>query len=225
MNDIPGTGTKKGCFEGYSLSGFNNAADTAVLDDYVVVKKAQIKNYKGNTPENGNNASVGKANILDLPKILDVKAPEKTITEAVALASDDAKLYDKKTKLYYTVKGFVKELTMDDDEPTKVKSFTMAETADGEAGFTAYRCRTEDGVEVNVGDEVTVRGAIKKYTAQGADPVYEVEYGRIVIVNSTALPEALIERSHKQVIKTVEDGQIVIIKNGVRYNLLGGAIR
>lgn len=224
MADVPGT--TKGSFEVYHGNGFNKAADTAKLGDYVYVKGCVLKNYGGNTPETGESScQIAKVNVESMPKLLDVKAPEKTIAEAIALGTPLANRA--KTPLYYTIKGFVKEITMDEADPTQVRSFTMAETADGEAGFTAYRCRTIEGNSaVNVGDEVSVRGAIKKYQADdAAEAIYEIEGGRMEILHSTALPEALIERSHKQVVKTVEDGQIVIIKNGVRYNLLGGAIR
>ncbi len=211
LSDFAGvTGGKY--FEAYGVHG-------PVAGDYVRVKNIKLKMYYDTAENDGSITSSGweKLNPEDAPVIRDVKAPEKTVAEALAIGQALANgAYEHK---YYTVCGPV--LSVEEDE------FIIGTE---ESQIKAYKCVSADEFKPQVGDNVKVKGILHHYykAASGEDPEkneIEISYGQYSGATGTALPEVLVERSYDKAIKAIDNGQIVIIKNGVRYNLLGGAIR
>lgn len=211
LSDFAGvTGGKY--FEAFGVHG-------PVAGDYVRVKNIKLKMYYDTAENDGSITSSGweKLNPEDAPVIRDVKAPERAVAEALAIGQALAKgAYEHK---YYTVCGPV--LSVEENE-------FLIGTA--ESYIKAYKCVSADEFKPQVGDNVKVKGILYHYykAASGEDPEkdeIEISYGQYSGATGTALPEVLVERSYDKAIKAIDNGQIVIIKNGVRYNLLGGAIR
>ncbi len=72
--------------------------------------------------------------------------------------------------------------------------------------------------------DVTGTDASYELTLTGTSGQLYIEYIQVVLPKTIADGISDTEASAKAV-KTIEDGQLVIIKNGVRYNVLGAAIR
>ena len=213
-------GAKGGYLQYYRVSQTSGKqADASSIGDTVVFEGLHIYNFNG-TIENDNSVEKNykKIHAADLPPVIrDVKAPEKTVTEALAIGN--ALAQNAYAPKYYTVCGPV--LSVEEDE------FIIGTT---DEQFTLYKCVSVDEFKPQVGDNVKVKGVIQHFykAASGEDPAKEsiqISYGQYSGATGTALPEVLVERSYDKAIKAIDNGQIVIIKNGVRYNLLGGAIR
>ena len=97
----------------------------------------------------------------------------------------------------------------------------MADTKDGGNVFEAYQVKPVDGkTVVKVGDFVEVIGEITKFY----ETVETVGGGvsTIEVVPTTAVEEVKAEAG--KAVKVVENGQLVIIRDGVRYNAVGAVI-
>ncbi len=120
----------------------------------------------------------------------------------------------------YVVKGYV---TYANEWSTQYKNqqFYMASDAasDAKDNFCAYQTKIDEP-GVSVGDLVTVRGKILKYVADYGTTI-EIKGGTAEIVEkATAIDNT--EVSAKAVKQyDAELGQVVIIRNGVKYNALG----
>lgn len=189
-------------FQGYRVyPSSKKQADAAVLGDTVVFENAHIYNRNGGIQTGDDDKIYKKVKSADIPKLRDVAAPEKTVSEAISL---DA------TK-YYTVAGAVSKVVTD--------TIYMVLASDT---VYAYKAGIEvvDGV-VEEGDNIKVKGVVSKKDTKSI-----IYYGLVVdIVKPTAIPEVLIDRSFNKAVKAIDNGQIVIIKNGVKYNILGGKLR
>lgn len=100
-------------------------------------------------------------------------------------------------------------------------SVYMADTKDGGNVFEAYQVKPVDGkTVVKVGDFVEVIGEITKFY----ETVETVGGGvsTIEVVPTTAVEEVKAEAG--KAVKVVENGQLVIIRDGVRYNAVGAVI-
>ena len=100
-------------------------------------------------------------------------------------------------------------------------SFWMADTKDGGEVIEAYKCAIANEADAPaVGDRVRVSGTLTKYNttpefAQGCTCV-------ILEKVPTAIDNNVVEG---KAVKRIENGMLIIEKNGVRYNALGQAIR
>ena len=78
------------------------------------------------------------------------------------------------------------------------------------------------------GAKVKVTAPIKRYYAAATDEKPEIdlaettEGGKIEILAESAVDNI---RTDAKSVKRIENGQIVIYRNGVRYNLLGAEVR
>ena len=82
---------------------------------------------------------------------------------------------------------------------------------------------TENALQV--GYVVTVFGNLKIYKPKTGDPIYEFDAGSI-IVDLDENPQGITNTPvQTKTVKTIQNGQLVIIKNGVRYNALGAQIK
>lgn len=87
--------------------------------------------------------------------------------------------------------------------------------------FYAFQCSIEAPGAV-VGDKVAVTGKIVKYVGQSGNATIEISKGSMEILeHATAIDN--IEDSVKAT-KIIENGQIVIIRNGIRFNAAGARL-
>lgn len=90
-----------------------------------------------------------------------------------------------------------------------------AELGDGSKSIDVESVTGNDGVMFSLGDEVVAKGAFKLYNG-----TYELNTGCYIIEGGmkTALRQ---EKAAVKSVKFVENGQLVIVKDGVRFNALG----
>jgi hypothetical protein len=110
----------------------------------------------------------------------------------------------------YVVSGTVDSISYSYSAEKGTQSFYLATTSEV-AKFCAYSCNVPS--EIVVGDKVTVKGHLQLYAADLA----EISNGEVT-VESQGVENIF---GGEKAIKTIEDGQVVIIRNGVRYNALG----
>lgn len=161
-------------------------------------------------------------------EIGDPTAKEDTIKVNVTGALDIAKAMTpaigstQTTPDIYAVSGYVVGVST-----TKTNTYFMADDPDAYGEFQAYQCASIDS-EVAEGDYVTVTGKISTYHGQASEEEYynyEISGGKLV--HSTAplaIPSVMAEKSFNKAIKTIENGRIVIIRNGVKFNAVGSVI-
>ncbi len=130
----------------------------------------------------------------------------------------------------YVIRGYVTALkgTPADDMKTYSNySAWMADTKDGGEVFMAYQVKPVDGKTIAaVGDYVEVVGDITKYTDKDNNTTYEtMGKGNATIKkigDATAVEE--VEVAPGKAVKVVENGQLIIIRDGVRYNAVGAVM-
>ena len=196
-------GATRGFFEGYRVGPTSgNAADTAQFCDLIVFKGVQIKNYNG-TIENNAAAKYDKVT-SSTPVLRDVEAPEITVSEALTIESLTANY--QMSKKYYTVCGLAA------DDADNNGTFHMAQGTDT---IEAYKCVSPAGHAVKKGDNVKVRTLLECYNGK-----IQCYYGSVEGASVTGI-EDVIRDSAVKAQKIVMDGQIVIVKEGILYNVLG----
>lgn len=138
------------------------------------------------------------------------------ITVAQALEIGAALADGATTTEKYVVKGYVVK-AYDFDTQYKNQSFYMSDDASAERGDFFAKWTTGDVVQE--GNFVAVTGYIEKYLKEGASTIQvlrgEAKVLPTAVENVTVAP---------QVTKMIENGQVVIIRNGVRYNSVGTVI-
>ena len=138
----------------------------------------------------------------------------KTITcaEAAALCTSTA------TTEKYIIHGYVTEIKEAFNAQYGNITFWMADTKDGGQVLQVYRAKPVSEVEKNlqVGDYVEVIGNLVLYNGTP-----EVNTGGSV--EKITEPTSAVDNVtvNQGVTKFFEDGQLVIMKDGVRYNVLG----
>ncbi|MBQ8938802.1 MAG: hypothetical protein IJ047_01080 [Paludibacteraceae bacterium] len=132
----------------------------------------------------------------------------------------------------YAVTGYVDSIAIAYSEQYNNISFFMTDDmANPTYDFEAYRVKVtaEEAALLTIGRKVTVTAALKRYY-KAADPDKElpeidlaetVEGGSIEIFFGEGIENTADEA---KALKRIEDGQVVIIRNGVRYNALGAKI-
>ena len=139
-----------------------------------------------------------------------------TCAEAAALCTSTAT--DKK----YIIHGYVTEIKEAYNTQYGNISFWMADTKNGGQVLQAFRAKPVSEVEQNlqVGDYVEVIGTLILYYStpevNAGCSVEKISEPGTSSVNNVVLNE--------QTTKFIENGQLVIMKNGVRYNALGQAL-
>ena len=96
--------------------------------------------------------------------------------------------------------------------------------------FEAYRVKVteEQAAKVVPGAKVKVTAALKRYYKAATDELPEIDLaetvdgGTIEILQESAVDNIV---NAAKSVKRIENGQIVIYRNGVRYNLLGAEVR
>lgn len=136
-----------------------------------------------------------------------------TCAEAVALCTNPA------TPGQHIIRGYITEMIEAYNDQYKNITFWMADTPDGGQVLQAFRVKPVSDVEqaLKVGDFVEVIGSLILYN--GETP--EVNAGgivKLITAGSTAVDNVTV---NQQTTKFIENGQLIIVKNGVRYNALG----
>ena len=143
-----------------------------------------------------------------------------TCAEAVALCTDPA------TPGQHIIRGYVTEMIEAYNDQYKNITFWMADTPDGGQVLQAFRVKPVSAVEqaLKVGDFVEVIGSLILYTKDGVS-IPEVNAGgsvKLITAGNTAVDNVTVDQ---QATKFIENGQLVILKDGVRYNALGQVIK
>ena len=141
--------------------------------------------------------------------------------EAALSVSANNERYAEGEKTEFTIRGYVTKIQEAWSDQHKNLSFWMADTKDGGEVLEAFRavCETEDAAP-KVGDVVEVTGNLTKYNTTP-------EFAKgctFVILNDISTAVVNTEAGVKAV-KVMENGQIFIIKNGVKYNAQGAVVR
>ena len=192
-----------------------------------VAVTGKLYNYNG-TIEISN----GKVELIEKSKEEEV-IQEVTVAEAIAIAMALEKKAS--TNDRYAITGYVSEIAIAYNETYGNISFFMVDDINSEAkDFEAYRVKVskEDSERVVPGAKVTVTAALKRYYKEPEsedkpeteiDLAETVDGGTMVIVEDATAVETI--TNNVKSIKRIEDGQIIIYRNGVRYNALGTEIR
>lgn len=143
-----------------------------------------------------------------------------TCAEAVALCTNPA------TPGQHIIRGYITEMIEAYNDQYKNITFWMADTPDGGQVLQAFRVKPVSDVEqsLKVGDFVEVIGSLILYTKDGVSTP-EVNAGgsvKLITAGDTAVDNLTVDQ---QATKFIENGQLIIVKNGVRYNALGQVIK
>ena len=143
---------------------------------------------------------------------------EKTIAEFLEL---------KNFKDTCILKGTVANIVMDKTDPTIYNKYGNFDIVDETGSLYVYGLLTADGqtqkfreMGVDAGDILTIKAIYSEYNnnpqAQNAIYVSHIEGGATAVDNTEVNAKA---------VKFFENGQLVIIKNGVKYNATGAIIK
>lgn len=207
-------------FKPYNCKG-EDGLELGKGDSVVVIGK--LYNFRG-TIEISN----GKVELIERSQ------DEEIILEvSVAEAVEIAMALDKgaKTDDRYAVIGFVSEIETEYSEQYHNISFYMSDDlADPKKDFLAYRVAVaeDDAEKVVVGAKVKVTASLQHFYKDATDEEPEKNIAETVSGATLAFVEEQgIENVNEngKSIKRIEDGQLVIIRNGVHYNALGTVVK
>ena len=154
---------------------------------------------------------------------------EATVSEAVAAVMALEK--GAKTDDRYAVTGFVDSIATPYDEGYGNISFFMTDNMDAPTyDFEAYRVSVtpQQAEKIVLGVKVTVTAALQRYYKAATETLDEIDLAETVAGGSLkfAGESAVINvNNDAKSLKTIENGQIIILRDGVRYNMLGTEIR
>lgn len=154
---------------------------------------------------------------------------EATVSEAVAAVMALEK--GAKTDDRYAVTGFVDSIAVAYDEGYGNISFFMTDNMDAPTyDFEAYRVSVtpQQAEKIVLGVKVTVTAALQRYYKAATETLDEIDLAETVAGGSLkfAGESAVINvNNDAKSLKTIENGQIIILRDGVRYNMLGTEIR
>lgn len=186
----------------------------AIGDSVIVVGK--VMNYNGKIEANGGKAYITKKG--------NVKIDTISVTVAEALAAAQKLENNAASKDVYAVTGYVDSISYAYSEQHDNISFFMCDDlANPVYEFQAYRAK--GGKDLTVGAKVIVTGnLIHYYKAATEDKAelhsYQMNAGATIeIIGGTEGVENI--TIDNAATKRIENGQLVIIRNGVRYNAAG----
>ncbi len=153
-------------------------------------------------------------------KVLVVEPTILTCAQAAEKALSVAKDNERYEGGRYVVQGYITAISTEEKDFAKDKtiSLSMADTKDGEATFALYANTPESGKMPNVGDKIEVVGYLTKYK----EAAQIGRGGKFKVIEASALDN--VEANEAAARKVVENGQIYIIKDGVRYNIFGAMV-
>ena len=187
--------------------GLNNliAVGATSWNSGALASQARLKNIK---------VTLGEGEFVE-PELQEI-TPEQALEIGMAL-EDNAS-----TDVKYIVKGYV-TYAKEYNEQYKNQDFYMASDAasDSKNNFYAYHTII-DAPGVQVGDYVTVEGRITKYVGESGNPTIEIKDGKATILSTMAIENATVKT---KATKVVRDGQLVIVRDGVEYSVLGAQVQ
>lgn len=154
---------------------------------------------------------------------------EATVAEAVAAAK--ALAQGGTTDDRYAVTGFVDSIATAYDEGYGNISFFMTDNMDAPTyDFEAYRVSVtpQQAEKIVLGVKVTVTAALQRYYKAATETLDEIDLAETVAGGSLKFAdESAVANvaNAAQSVKRIENGQIIILRDGVRYNMLGTEIR
>ncbi len=207
-------------FEAYYVT--IQGSEFAEIGDSVLVlgKLTNFANASGNVIEIAN----GKAWIIEKGE----KQATPRVSVAQALEIGQALEQGEKTDGMYLIEGYVDSISSAYSDQYKNISFFMTDDMTAPT-FDLEVYRGKFNTDIPVGTKVYVLGQIQRYY-KAADPEKELEeVDKVQISNGTVYlndPQGIenVQNTKVQSTKVIENGQVVIIRNGVRYNALGAKI-
>ena len=185
----------------------------------------KMTNYNGNTPE----IKDGAVEIIEGGK--DIVATEATVAEALTAAK--ALEQNKTSEATYAITGYISDIVEEFKADKGNMSFWMADNlGEHPMEFQAFRvtCTEEQAAKLRPGAKVKVTAKVTHFH-QDAKPATETEaekpertvYETVQGGTVELLVESGVENINAdvQAVKFIENGQIIIIRNGVRYNVQG----
>ena len=154
---------------------------------------------------------------------------EATVSEAVAAVMALEK--GAKTDDRYAVTGFVDSIATAYNEDYGNISFFMTDNMDAPTyDFEAYRVSVtpQQAEKIVLGVKVTVTAALQRYYKAATETQDEIDLAETVAGGSLKFAdESAVANvaNAAQSVKRIENGQIIILRDGVRYNMLGTEIR
>jgi len=189
--------------------------DAKIGDKVKVI--GRIENYNGTIE-----LSAASAEVLEKG---DVKIDTIHVSVAQAVAAGKALENGKTSVEVYIVEGYCDSIAYNFSESAKNMSFYMCDDlANPSYEFEAYKASTE--VDIPVGTKVQIVGNLYHYYKAATEEkpeidLVEISNGKAIIVAEQGIDQIT---SSEKALKRIEDGQVVIISNGVRYNALGAKI-
>ena len=199
---------------------------TKELENGAKVKvTGKMTNYNGNTAE----IKDGAVEIIEGGK--DIVTTEATVAEALTAAK--ALEQNKTSEATYTITGYISDIVEEFKADKGNMSFWMADNlGEHPMEFQAFRvtCTEEQAAKLRPGAKVKVTAKVTHFH-QDAKPATETEaekpertvYETVQGGTVELLVESGVEdiNADVQAVKFIENGQIIIIRNGVRYNVQG----
>lgn len=199
---------------------------TKELENGAKVKvTGKMTNYNGNTAE----IKDGAVEIIEGGK--DIVATEATVAEALTAAK--ALEQNKTSEATYAITGYISDIVEEFKADKGNMSFWMADNlGEHPMEFQAFRvtCTEELAAKLLPGAKVKVTAKVTHFH-QDAKPATETEaekpertvYETVQGGTVELLVESGVEsiNADVQAVKFIENGQIIIIRNGVRYNVQG----
>ena len=192
-------------------------------DSVVVIGK--LYNYNGTIEiSNGTVELIEKSQVEEV--IIEVNVAE-AVDAAMALAQGGTSA-DR-----YAITGYVDSIATAYDAGYGNISFFMTDDMENPTyNFEAYRvkCTADEAALITIGRKVIVTAALQRYY-KAADPEKElpeidlaetVAGGTIELIYGEDIENTM---TSEKAIKLIEAGQVVIIRNGVRYNALGVEVK
>ena len=203
---------------------YNCTSDEAEFgkgDSVVVIGK--LYNYSG-TIEISN----GRIELIEKSKE-EIVINEVNVAGAVAAAM--ALAQGASSDDLYAVTGYVDSIATAYDANYGNISFFMTDDMENPTyDFEAYRVKVtaEEAAKIVLGTKVTVTAALQHYYKAATETLPEIDLaetvagGTLVFAGEQAIDNIF---SGEKATKRIENGQVVIIRNGVRFNLLGVEVK
>ena len=203
-------------FKPYNCNG-EDGLELGKGDSVVVIGK--LYNYNGTIEiSNGRVELIEKSGLEEI--IHPVNVAQAT---AVAMALPNGQT----TEDRYAVTGYIDSIVVAYDASYGNISFFMTDDMTTPTyAFEAYRVKisAEQAELIRVGSKVIVTAALQHYYKAATDTQEEINMAQTVAGGTLEFAsEEAIDNifGAEQALKTIEQGQVVIIRNGVHYNLLG----
>ena len=182
-----------------------------------------LKNYNG-TPE------IDHGTVTAISGAQEIVAQEVTVAEALAAAQ--ALAANATSEGYYAITGYISGIVTEYSAQYGNISFWMSDAADDAQTFQAYRAKCDATIadKLVVGAKVKVTDKIKHFHQDATEAtetseakpertVYETNGGGTVILIQGAGVEDI--NVNAPAVKFIENGRIIILRNGVRYDIQG----